>query len=66
MCDTMVSFWVPKGYDYREHKVKCGNTDPWGGVALCEKCSKDPEVLRHHARVKEDNEMARYMGIGEY
>jgi|TARA_B110000263_G_C14907644_1_gene328919 hypothetical protein len=66
MCDTMVSFWVPKGYDYREHKVKCGNTDPWGGAALCEKCSKDSAVLRHHANVDDDNEMARYIGIGEY
>jgi len=36
MCDNKITYYVPKGFDYREHLVQCGRTDPFGGLALCE------------------------------
>jgi hypothetical protein len=27
MCNNKVSYYIPRGYDYREFFVKCGNTD---------------------------------------
>ena len=38
MCDNNVSFFVERGFDYKEIFVPCGRTDPYGGLALCEKC----------------------------
>jgi hypothetical protein len=46
MCDNKVSYYVPKGYDYREITVKCGLTDPYGSPATCATCASDPVVLR--------------------
>jgi len=37
MCDNKVTFFVPRGFDYKEILVPCGRTDPFGGLALCEK-----------------------------
>ena len=34
MCDNKVSYYVPRGYDYKETFVKCGNTDPQGSRAI--------------------------------
>jgi hypothetical protein len=36
MCNNKVSYYIPRGYDYREFFVKCGNTDPHGGRAVCD------------------------------
>jgi hypothetical protein len=38
MCNNKVSYYIPRGYDYREFFVKCGNTDPHGGRAVCNDC----------------------------
>ena len=54
MCDNQVSFYVPRGYDYREVFVKCGTTDPHGGRAICQACSEA------------DTASARSAGWGEY
>jgi|TARA_R110002020_G_scaffold389145_1_gene599751 hypothetical protein len=70
MCDNTVSYWVPKGYDYREVEVRCGLTDPHGGRAVCDECAADVnkmrEVERDECSIKADNEIARMSGWGEY
>mgnify|MGYP003114522368 FL=1 len=38
MCDNKISYFVERGWDYKEIFVQCGRTDPYGGLALCEKC----------------------------
>lgn len=47
MCDNKVSYYVPKGYNYRKTTVKCGLTDPHGGRATCDTCASDPDIRRH-------------------
>ena len=39
-CGTKMTEYVPRGYDYKEITVKCGNTSPEGSPWLCEKCEK--------------------------
>ena len=46
MCDNKVSYYVPKGYDYREIFIKCGLTDPYGNRAICEDCASDRDTMR--------------------
>ena len=41
MCDNHVTYYYPKGFDYIEVKAKCGNTNPYGGLALCEDCEHE-------------------------
>lgn len=69
MCDEQVSYFVPRGYDYREVFVKCGHTDPHGGRAVCEKCEADPaemaEIERHEENMAADNAWLRSAGWGE-
>ena len=69
-CENKVSYYVPKGYDYREVLVTCGSTDPHGSRAVCDECSsnfaKMREIEAHEANVKADNETARMSGYGEY
>lgn len=69
-CKNEVSFYVPRGYDYREVKIKCGNTDPHGGRTICEKCEKDPaemeRIRQHEKNVDADNAWARSAGWGEF
>ncbi len=39
-CGKKLKEYVPRGYDYREITVKCGNTSPDGSPWQCEKCAK--------------------------
>jgi len=70
MCDNKVSYHVTSGYDYREVKVQCGRTDPYGSRAVCDECSSDhhkmEEIERHEASVEADNQSARSAGWGEF
>ena len=70
MCDNQVSFHVPRGYDYREVFVKCGNTDPHGGRAICQECSEDPHTMRdiknQEENIAADNAWARSANWGEF
>ena len=43
-CGKKMTVWVPKGYDYVEREVRCGNTQPNGDPYLCDDCEKR---LRH-------------------
>jgi hypothetical protein len=70
MCDNQVSYYIPKGYDYREVFVKCGNTDYHGERAICDTCSQDPQTMQHiknqEANIAADNAWAKSAGWGEY
>lgn len=69
-CSNRVSYYVPRGYDYRETLVRCGNTDPHGGRAVCDQCASDQATMRQIAAEEEtvrlDNEAARSAGWGEF
>jgi hypothetical protein len=43
MCSNKVTYYIPKGYDYKPFDVKCGNTDPHGELALCPVCEHERE-----------------------
>jgi|TARA_R110000737_G_scaffold186000_1_gene209121 hypothetical protein len=68
-CENKVSYYVPRGYDYREVFVKCGNTDPYGNRAICEECDSDPVKMKriemHEANVAADNAWLKSAGWGE-
>ena len=54
MCDNKVTFYVARGYGHAEVSVKCGNTDPYGGTAVCPTCASNPHVMRG-IRNREEN-----------
>ena len=68
-CENKVSYHVPRGYDYREVFVKCGNTDPHGNRAICEKCASSSVIMRgirqHEENVAADNAWLKSAGWGE-
>tara|TARA_R100001377_G_C3140991_1_gene92653 strand:+ start:509 stop:724 length:216 start_codon:yes stop_codon:yes gene_type:complete len=68
-CTNEVSFHVPAGYDYREVFVKCGNTTPRGGRAVCQECASSPRemlaIADHEENVAADNAWLRNAGWGE-
>ena len=68
-CENKVSYHVPKGYDYKEVFVKCGNTDPDGNRAICEECASNPVIMRgirqHEENVAADNAWLKSAGWGE-
>lgn len=71
MCNEKVSYFVPgpRGYDYREVFVKCGNTGPHGNRAICGVCEADPDEMaaieRHEENMAADNAWLRMVGWGE-
>ena len=68
-CENKVSFFVPRGYDYSEVFVKCGNTNPQGTRAICKECSSNDDKIRsirqHEENVKADNQTLKSAGYGE-
>jgi hypothetical protein len=65
MCEVKVSYYIPHGFDYKEVSVKCGNTDPYGGQALCDKHINNPDIKEHQESVDADNAWLRSAGWGE-
>lgn len=37
-CDAEMFVYIPKGYSYKEIKVRCGSTAFDGGVNQCDRC----------------------------
>ena len=54
MCDNNVSFFVPRGFDYKEILVPCGRTDPFGGLALCDDHHRQRQQLLTNSDEPED------------
>ena len=38
-CGVQISIYVPRGYSYKEVKVKCGSTGLDGYPNFCDKCA---------------------------
>jgi hypothetical protein len=70
ICNNQVSYFVESGLDYKEVKIKCGNTNPYGKRTICEDCQNNPremELIRQHqANVDADNAWNRSAGYGEF
>ncbi len=50
-CGVEMTVFVPRGYGYKEIKVRCGSTAHDGGVNQCEDCEK-----RHHIKPPDEDE----------
>ncbi len=44
-CTNTVTFHVARGYSYREIKIRCGRTDPYGGRAICDECADNADKM---------------------
>jgi len=68
MCDNKVSYYVPRGYDYREIFIKCGYTDPYGGRAVCDDCDDKygEQIAREEEAIAADNWASRSAGWGDW
>ena len=64
-----VIYWISCGWSGKETEVKCGNTDPYGDRAICDKCASDPAEMRridqHEKNIEADNAALRSAGWGE-
>lgn len=69
-CDNFETYYIPRGYDYREVSTKCGNTKTDGSRAICDSCRNDKrrmaQIDRQEANIEADNAWARSAGWGEY
>lgn len=70
MCNNRVLYHVPRGHDFRQFTVKCGNTDPFGGRAICEECLEDKDTMSAIERIERqiayDNNASRSAGWGDW
>ena len=70
MCNNFETYYIPRGYDYREVKTRCGNTKTDGSRAICDECAADRQAMREIERqernIEADNAWARSAGWGEY
>jgi hypothetical protein len=72
MCNKEASYYVPRGYDYKEIKTTCGSTAYQNGyvtTVFCDDCLDDHQVqAEHETRLEaadEDNAWLRSAGWGE-
>lgn len=56
MCDNQVSYFVPKGFGYKEVFIKCGNTDIYGDRAQCDHCQNSAKARAENQRILDDAE----------
>jgi len=68
-CENKVCYYIPHGYDYKEVFTKCGNTNPFGYRAVCDKCADDSGEMRRieeiEANAAADNAWLKSAGWGE-
>ena len=72
MCDKEAFYYVPRGWDYKEIKTRCGSTTYQNGhvvTVFCADCENDSQVqAEHEARLEDsdaDNAWLRSAGWGE-
>ena len=69
-CENKVSYYIARGFSYREVLVRCGLTDPYGERAICDCCASNPrkmaEIERHESDIAADNAAAKSAGWGEF
>ena len=70
MCTNRVSYWIPRGHSHKEYFVRCGNTDPYGGRAICDTCADDrdkmAEISAHERQIADDNATSHAAGWGDW
>jgi hypothetical protein len=55
MCENKVVFSVEVGMmRYKDFAIRCGTTDPYGGLALCEKCEHKRRAILTNSDEPED------------
>lgn len=68
-CENTITYYVPRGYAFREVEVTCGTTDPHGNRAQCEECLNSRAAREENARIlansEADNAWMRSAGWGE-
>ena len=69
MCENTVTYYVPKGYDYKEVVGTCGRTGYDGNRLLCHECRNDPAIMQaleiHDENAAADNALLKSAGWGE-
>lgn len=70
ICDKFETYHIPRGWDYKEVKTKCGNTKTDGSRAICPSCASNPkrmaEIRKVEAEVESDNAWSRSAGWGDW
>lgn len=68
MCETRVSYWIPKGGSHKEYFVRCGNTDPYGGRAVCDECEDrhGERIAAEERAIAADNAASHSAGWGDW
>jgi hypothetical protein len=56
-CGCSMKVMVPRGYDYREIKVKCGSTSPTGDPWQCDACARENAHIDFEAEAREWGEV---------
>jgi hypothetical protein len=68
-CENKVEYHIESGLDYKQVLTKCGYTNPYGKIAICNGCENNKEKMRsirnHEASVKADNDWLKSAGWGE-
>ena len=69
-CTNKVSYFIEKGYDYREIFIQCGRTDPYGNRTICDECSNNSAKMNAIDRTElnsiADNDWAKSAGWGDF
>ena len=69
-CQNFETYYIPRGYDYKEVNTRCGNTKTDGSRAICDQCADDPKIMadieRQEENVAADNAWAKSAGWGEF
>lgn len=69
ICTNQVPYFIASGYSHKEVTVRCGNTDPYGGRALCDECQQSRAKRDEHERIlrnaEADNAWLSSAGWGE-
>lgn len=69
MCTNQVSYFIASGFSHKEVVVRCGNTDPYGGRALCDVCRASQAKREEYSRIlrnaEADNAWLASAGWGE-
>ena len=68
-CSNLVTYYIPRAFHYREHKVRCGQTDYRGDRAVCDVCAGDKYVMDQirnaESALEADNAWLKSAGWGE-
>jgi|TARA_R100001463_G_scaffold91842_4_gene146571 hypothetical protein len=68
-CENKVEYHIESGLDYKQVLTKCGYTNPYGKIAICNECLNNRDKLKsirnHEENVKADNDWLKSCNWGE-